>query len=53
MNLNLPLGIAIHPIVLLSIVDHYERSVGNKKNKRVMGVLLGIVPPEILKKLFR
>lgn len=31
----------VHPIVLLSVVDHYERVVGNKLNKRVAGVLLG------------
>ncbi len=25
------MGIRVHPIVLLSVVDHYERVVGNKK----------------------
>jgi hypothetical protein len=25
----------------LSVVDHFERAVGNKKNKRVVGALLG------------
>lgn len=32
--------IKVHPIALLSAVDHFERSVGNKK-KRALGVLLG------------
>ena len=36
-----PLGVKIHPIALLSIVDHFERTVGVKKNKRALGVLLG------------
>jgi 26S proteasome regulatory subunit N8 len=36
-----PLGVKIHPIALLSIVDHFERTVGAKKNKRALGVLLG------------
>ena len=36
-----PLGVKIHPIALLSIVDHHERTVGNKQNKRALGVLLG------------
>lgn len=31
----------MHPIALLSIVDHHERTVGSKKNKRALGVLLG------------
>lgn len=36
-----PLGVKLHPIALLSIVDHFERSVGKKRNKRALGVLLG------------
>lgn len=36
-----PIGVKMHPIALLSIVDHHERAVGNKKNKRALGVLLG------------
>ena len=36
-----PLGVKMHPIALLSIVDHFERSVGKKRNKRALGVLLG------------
>lgn len=38
-----PLGVKLHPIALLSIVDHYQRTVGNKQNTRCMGVLLGEV----------
>lgn len=36
-----PLGVKVHPIVLLSVVDHHERTVGHKVHKRAMGVLLG------------
>lgn len=36
-----PVGVKLHPIALLSIVDHFERTVGNKKSKRCLGVLLG------------
>ena len=36
-----PIAVKLHPTPLLSIVDHYERSVGNKKNKWVLGALLG------------
>lgn len=31
----------MHPIALLSVVDHFDRAVGSKKNKRVVGALLG------------
>lgn len=42
MNIN---QIAVHPLVLLSVVDHYNRVIGKtkNKNKRVVGVLLGIL----------
>lgn len=40
-KLTAPVGIAIHPIVLLSIVDHHARSVKSGKDRRVVGVLLG------------
>lgn len=40
-NTEIPIGVKIHPIALLSVVDHHERTVGNKKNKRGVGVLLG------------
>ena len=33
-------GVVIHPLVLLSVVDHYNRVARNTK-KRVLGVLLG------------
>lgn len=36
-----PIGVKMHPIALLSIVDHHERAVGNKKKKRALGALLG------------
>ena len=39
--LNSTKEVALHPITMLSIVDHYDRSVGGKKNKRIVGVLLG------------
>ena len=34
------LEVAIHPVVLLSVVDHYNR-VAKDTRKRVVGVLLG------------
>lgn len=36
-----PIGVKVHPIALLSVVDHFERTVGNKKNKRSVGIMLG------------
>ena len=33
-------GVVIHPLVLLSVVDHYNRVARNTK-KRVLGILLG------------
>jgi hypothetical protein len=33
--------VAVHPLVLLSVVDHYKRVVAKNKNRRVVGVLLG------------
>jgi 26S proteasome regulatory subunit N8 len=38
---NKPDLVAVHPLVLLSVVDHYKRVVAKSKNKRVAGVLLG------------
>ena len=35
-----PSHVVVHPLVLLSIVDHYRRAAMNTK-KRVVGVLLG------------
>jgi 26S proteasome regulatory subunit N8 len=33
-------SVVVHPLVLLSVVDHYNRSCQNTKN-RAIGVLLG------------
>ena len=33
-------GVVIHPLVLLSVVDHYNRVARNTR-KRVLGILLG------------
>ncbi len=33
---------AVHPLVLLSVVDHYNRVVTKNKDQRVVGILLGI-----------
>jgi len=33
--------VVVHPLVLLSVVDHYNRVVGGAKNRRVVGILLG------------
>jgi JAB1/Mov34/MPN/PAD-1 ubiquitin protease len=35
-----PEQVIVHPLVLLSVTDHYSRSANNTK-KRVVGVLLG------------
>ena len=32
--------VVVHPLVLLSVVDHYQRA-GAERGKRVVGVLLG------------
>lgn len=40
-NLYEPIAVKMHPIALLSVVDHFERTVGNKLKKRAVGVLLG------------
>ncbi len=34
-------SVAVHPIVLLSVVDHFKRVCQKNKNKRVVGALLG------------
>jgi 26S proteasome regulatory subunit N8 len=39
-NKNLPTKVVVHPLVLLSTVDHYNR-VAKDTKKRVVGVLLG------------
>jgi 26S proteasome regulatory subunit N8 len=33
--------VIIHPLVLLSVADHYNRVAKDSRNKRVVGVLLG------------
>lgn len=34
--------VVVHPLVLLSVVDHYNRKEGSKKsNGRAVGILLG------------
>lgn len=38
--MNIPDQVAVHPLVLLSVVDHYNR-VRPTLGKRVVGVLLG------------
>lgn len=40
MIIQRPSHVVVHPLVLLSVVDHYRRSAMNTK-KRVVGVLLG------------
>jgi 26S proteasome regulatory subunit N8 len=35
-----PQTVVVHPLVLLSVVDHYSRSAKNTR-KRVLGILLG------------
>lgn len=37
---SLPSSVVVHPLVLLSAVDHYTR-LGTSGNQRVVGVLLG------------
>jgi 26S proteasome regulatory subunit N8 len=39
---NLPQSVVVHPLVLLSAVDHYTR-LGTTPSQRVVGVLLGTV----------
>eukprot|EP00300_Choanocystis_sp_HF-7_P041985 c875_g1_i1.p1 GENE.c875_g1_i1~~c875_g1_i1.p1 ORF type:complete len:172 (+),score=48.51 c875_g1_i1:37-552(+) len=42
MPTNLPASVTVHPLVLLSVVDHYNR-VAKETKKRVVGCLLGSV----------
>ena len=37
----LPTEVVVHPLVLLSAVDHYNRAAKDKKGARAIGVLLG------------
>ena len=36
-----PKSVSVHPIVLLSVVDHFNRVVKSNRNKRVVGTLVG------------
>jgi hypothetical protein len=36
---------SVHPLVLLSIVDHFNRVNIKQRNKRVIGALLGTPTP--------
>lgn len=36
-------SVAVHPIVLLSVVDHFKRVCQKNRNKRVVGALMGEV----------
>jgi 26S proteasome regulatory subunit N8 len=40
MSKNIPDKVVMHPLVLLSVVDHYSR-VAKDTDKRVVGILLG------------
>lgn len=33
--------VAVHPLVLLSVADHFNRAAKSAPNKRVIGVILG------------
>lgn len=39
-NTASPVDVTVHPLVLLSVVDHYNR-ISSGSKKRVVGVLLG------------
>lgn len=36
-----PTSVVLHPLVLLSVVDHYNRVTSEKSQRRVVGILLG------------
>jgi hypothetical protein len=38
----------VHPLVLLSIVDHFNRVNLKQRNKRVVGALLGTVSDNVI-----
>ena len=40
--------VIVHPLVLLSVVDHYSRLSKGNGSKRVVGVLLGYMRKDIL-----
>lgn len=41
LDIKQPKLVVVHPLVLLSVVDHYDRTIKGVRNKRVMGILLG------------
>ena len=41
LNASIPTNVVVHPIVLLSVVDHFNR-VAKDSKKRVIGTLLGM-----------
>ncbi|CAD5209958.1 unnamed protein product [Bursaphelenchus xylophilus] len=46
-QLNLPVKkVVVHPLVLLSVVDHFNRVSKTQSVKRVVGVLLGSMKPD-------
>jgi 26S proteasome regulatory subunit N8 len=47
MHVNLPVKkVVVHPLVLLSVVDHFNRVSKTQNVKRVVGVLLGSIKPD-------
>ena len=40
--------VIVHPLVLLSVVDHYSRLSKGTGSKRVVGVLLGYMRRDVL-----
>lgn len=40
------LQVVVHPLVLLSVVDHFNRVSKTQNVKRVVGVLLGSMKPD-------
>ncbi|CAD8126544.1 unnamed protein product [Paramecium sonneborni] len=45
-NLNKPPLVIIHPLVLISVVDHYNRIISKTQQPRVVGALLGERKPD-------
>ena len=40
---SIPTNVVIHPLVLLSVVDNFNRVVVKNRNRRVVGALLGLL----------
>lgn len=45
-NMQAVLQVVVHPLVLLSVVDHFNRVSKTQNVKRVVGVLLGSMKPD-------